>query len=319
MSKRSVHGPNVPGALAAQKRRYTIPKVTRTLPPTAFLRAPDPAVLVLRGDDAGEFLNGQVSNEVAALADGESRYALLLTPKGKLRAELTVARDGDELLVVSSQQHLPAIQQTIETFRIGYFFSTEDATGRYALVRLIGRLPEGAAPHAAVPVVELVSPLGTDLLVEQEDLSTLISALSNEGLSEGDEDILETARVAAGIPSFGREIDEDTFPAEAGLEQRAVSFEKGCYVGQETVARMHYKGKPNRRLRQLRSERPLVTGSPVEASDGRLLGSVGTACVDVDGSPLALALLRREGEPGDKVNAGGTAATIVEIVAEPEN
>ena len=108
-----------------------------TEPINGFRRAEDPAVLVLRGDDAGEFLNGQVSNDVAALADGESRYALLLTPKGKLRADMRIAKDGDETLVVTSAAHLPAIRHTIDTFRIGYFFSTEDA------LRFVRALPAG--------------------------------------------------------------------------------------------------------------------------------------------------------------------------------
>jgi folate-binding Fe-S cluster repair protein YgfZ len=92
-----------------------------------------------------------------------------------------------------------------------------------------------------------------------------------------------------------------------------VNFEKGCYVGQETVARMHYKGKPNRHLRILRSTEPLEPGATVSATDGRELGQVGTAVLSPAGEPIALAILRREGEPGATVSAGGVEATIVEI------
>lgn len=211
--------------------------------PPGFLRAPDPAVLILRGDDAGEFLNGQVTNDVSALADGDSKYALLLTPKGKLRADMVIARDGDETLVVSSAVHLPVIAKTIDTFRIGYFFSSEDATGEYALIHVLGgdaqKQAQGALAGSAVEVVELDSPLGIDLLVAASDAEALTAALGEAGLAELDRESHDAARVAAGVPAFDAELDQNTFPAEAALEARAISFEKGCYVGQETVARMH--------------------------------------------------------------------------------
>jgi aminomethyltransferase len=277
-----------------------------------YLRAEDPAVLVLRGDDAGEFLNGQITNDVSALEDGDSRYALLLTPKGKIRADMRVARDGDETLVVSSAEHRAAIRHTIDTFRIGYFFSTEDASGEFALIALFGPGAKGALEKVSIPYVLLESPLGADALVESAEAAAFLAELGGQGLPELTAEQAEAARVAGGVPAFGAEISEDTFPAEAALEQRAVNFEKGCYVGQETVARMHYKGKPNRHLRILKSSEPLEAGATVTAPDGRELGQIGTAVATPEG-PLALAILRREGEPGITVSAGGVDATIVEI------
>lgn len=305
VSVRTVHG------LQSIDRGYDAYSMNTELT-TGFRRVEDPAVLVLRGDDAGEFLNGQVSNDVGALADGDSKYALLLTPKGKLRADMRIAKDGDETLVITSAAHLPAIRHTIDTYRIGYFFSTEDATGEFALIEVYGPNAADTLEHLAVPVVVLGSPLGADALVESSEAGAVIAALGAAGLAEVSDEAAAAARVAVGVPSFGAELDEDTFPAEAGLEERAVSFEKGCYVGQETVARMHYKGKPNRHLRILSSEAPLTPGAAV-TGDGRELGTVGTVAVDADGKPIALAILRREGEPGSNVDVGGVAATIVEV------
>lgn len=287
---------------------------------TSYYLAPDPAVLVLRGDDAGEFLNGQVSNDVASLADGESRYALLLTPKGKLRADMTIVRDGDETMVVCAQEHLAAIRHTIETFRIGYFFSSEDATGEWSLVRLIGEqsAAEAVVEELQLPVVCLTSPLGVDLLVERSERDALIAALDGAAIAQADDAALARALIDARVATFGAELGEDTFPAEAALESRAVSFEKGCYVGQETVARMHYKGKPNRHLRTLKAESELTPGAAVVASDGRELGRVGTVAQDGDGSWLALAILRREADTGDTVEAGGVTSTIVEVSTPAE-
>ncbi|MBJ7458532.1 MAG: folate-binding protein YgfZ [Thermoleophilaceae bacterium] len=280
---------------------------------TGFLRAEDPGVLVLRGDDAGEFLNGQVTNDVGSLADGESRYALLLTPKGKMRADMWVARDGDETLVVTSATHLPVIQHTVDAFRIGYFFSTEDATGEFVLVKVIGPGARDAVDAISIPVVELESPMGVDALVESGEAAALLAQLRGAGLSELTSDQYRTARVEYAVPAFGTELNDETFPAEASLESRAVSFDKGCYVGQETVARMHWKGRPNRHLRILRSAEPLTTGAPVVLADGKELGLVGTATVATTGEPIALAILRREAEPGSRVSAGGIDATIVEV------
>lgn len=305
-------GTNVSGGPTGQTRRYDDDSMIGELP-NGYLRAPDPAVLVLRGDDAGEFLNGQVSNDVASLADGDSKYALLLTPKGKIRAELTIARDGDETLVVCAREQLPAILKTIETFRIGFFFAVEDAGEQFALIHLVGNQAAAAAEQLSSPVVVLGSPLGADLLVEQSDLSAVSSELTAKGLAELSKDELDAARIGRGVPKFGAEIDENTFPAEAGLEARAVSFEKGCYVGQETVARMHYKGHPNRQLRILRSDQPLKSGQLVHSADGRELGKLGTTHSGAEGEHLALAILRREAETGSTVEAGGVTATIVEI------
>lgn len=273
------------------------------------LRAPEPGVLILRGDDAGEFLNGQVTNDVAALEDGESKYALLLTPKGKLRAELTIVRDGDETVIVCSKEQLPLIRKTIDTFRIGFFFSAEDATGEWALVHILG--DESELAPIATPVVMLDSPLGVDLLVETSQAEVLESELARQGVAALDASDFELARVMHQVPAFGSELGEETFPAEAALEARAVSFEKGCYVGQETVARMHYKGKPNRHLRTLTAAEPLQSGAIVAAKDGRELGQIGTVATAADGVSYALAILRREGEVGELVNAGGIPATIV--------
>ena len=107
-------------------------------------------------------------------------------------------------------------------------------------------------------------------------------------------------RVESGRPRFGREMTTATIPQEAGINERAVSFTKGCYIGQETVARLHYRGKPNRHLRGLRLERAAAAGDPVRLGE-RELGTIGTAVLSPAHGPIALAILRREAEPGATV------------------
>ncbi len=104
-----------------------------------------------------------------------------------------------------------------------------------------------------------------------------------------------------------------TIPEEAGINERAVSFTKGCYIGQETVARLHYKGKPNRRLRGLRLAAPVAAGEPIRSGE-RELGSIGTAVLSPAHGPIALAIVRREAESGDSVTVGdGAEAEVVEL------
>ena len=154
---------------------------------------------------------------------------------------------------------------------------------------------------------------GADLLVPADAVEAVTAWLTAEGAQPVVDAAAEIARVEAGRPRVGREIGPQTMPAEAGINDRAVSFTKGCYIGQETVARLHYKGKPNRHLRRLRSEEPLAAGDPVVAGD-REVGTIGTAVISPAEGPLALAILRREAGPGDEVIVGDGVAATVEAV-----
>lgn len=286
-----------------------------------------PGVLRLVGDDAAEFLQGQVTNDIEGLEVGEGAYAALLTPKGKMRADMHVLRVEDALLVVCSQELLPVIRHTIDTFRIGYFFVVEDLTGAVERVSVVGPSARGAVGVEDLPVaegscvaVEFGGEKGTvfvgsagvlELLVPSRAAESLLADLGGS-IAVGSEELLDLLRVEAGVPAFGREVGEDNIPGEAGLNDRAVNFEKGCYVGQETVARMHYKGKPNRYLRGLVAEAPLESGAAVIGADDRELGVVGTAVVSPRLGPIALAVLRREAEPGDTVAIGDLSARVVD-------
>jgi folate-binding protein YgfZ len=106
----------------------------------------------------------------------------------------------------------------------------------------------------------------------------------------------------------------ETMPAEAGIVEQAVSFTKGCYIGQETVARLHYKGKPNRHLRGLRLSAPAPAGAQLRLAE-REVGQIGGSCVSPAHGPIALAILRREAEPGAELAAGedGVTARVVDL------
>jgi folate-binding protein YgfZ len=156
--------------------------------------------------------------------------------------------------------------------------------------------------------------LGIDLIVPSEDAERLRAVLSAAGAVEVGPDAAEILRIEAGTPRFGVEMDSATMPAEAGIVATAVDFEKGCYIGQETVARLHYRGKPNRHLRGLRLSAPAATDTPLNLGD-KEVGRVGGSCVSPLHGPIALAILRREAEPGAELAVGedGVTARVVDL------
>jgi folate-binding protein YgfZ len=146
----------------------------------------------------------------------------------------------------------------------------------------------------------------------------LSAALHARGAPAVSEQAAECLRVERGRPRYGIDLDDSVIPQEAGLNERAVSFTKGCYVGQETVARLHYKGKPNRHLRGLRLSEPAASGDELLLGE-RPVGHVGSTVLSPRLGPIALALVRREAEPGDAISVGehGTSAVVLALPFPP--
>ncbi len=284
--------------------------------------------LLVTGEEAAEYLQGQLTNDVEGLATGEGCYAALLDRKGHIQADMRVLRLGDgEIWIETEAEALPPVRRHLETYKIGRDVGVEDVGQERAMLSLIGPSsgavagfpgpPENASRTAAVAGVECIAVgtgSGIDLIAEATEAQRLRAALLESGAAEVSEEVAEILRVEAGVPRFGREMDTGTMPAEAGIVERAVNFEKGCYIGQETVARLHYRGKPNRHLRGLRLSAPVVSGTPLSRGE-KEVGRVGTSCVSPVHGPIALAILRREAEPGDELSAGedGVTARVVDL------
>jgi folate-binding protein YgfZ len=156
---------------------------------------------------------------------------------------------------------------------------------------------------------------GVDVLCDAEDRDAVHEALLSAGAQPVSEPTAEIVRVERGRPRYGVDLDEGTIPQEAGLNERAVSFTKGCYVGQETVARLHYRGKPNRHLRGLRLSAPAPTGEELRLGE-RIVGRLGSCVLSPALGPIGLALVRREAEVGATVSVG-EAGAVAEVVALP--
>jgi folate-binding protein YgfZ len=285
-----------------------------------LLERPDRALFEVGGDEAADFLQGQVSNDVEGLAAGQGCYATLLNHKGKIRADVRIVRTSDGFVLDTEPIAHRVLEHMLQTYSLGRAVTFRDVGDERALLSLIGpaardRL-DASAPaeeHANVEG-ELGLYVATDLGVDVicADAEAARSALGVEEISEG---TAECLRIESGRPRLGYDMDGDTIPQEAGLNERAVNFEKGCYVGQETVARLYYKGKPNRHLRGLRLSEPAERGDTLCLGD-REVGRLGSTCVSPTLGPIGLALVRREASPGDTVAAGARGATA-EVVALP--
>jgi folate-binding protein YgfZ len=266
--------------------------------------------LLLTGADVADFLQGQVSNDVEALAPGQGCYATLLTAKGKIRCDMRILRGPDWFLVDCEPQALPVLEHLVRVYSIGRDVeSRPDERGLWSILGPAAREaldePPAAAEHSHSDGelgLYVATDLGVDVVGEQPDLP------------EAPAEVAECLRIEAGRPRLGFELGDDVIPQEAALNDRAISFTKGCYVGQETVARLYYKGKPNRHLRGLRLSTPAERGQPVVAGE-REVGRVASTCVSPTHGPIALALLRREVGVGDSVQVGdgGAVAEVVEL------
>jgi aminomethyltransferase len=251
------------------------------------------ALIWVEGPDAAGFLHGLLSNDVAGLAVGGAARALLLDAKGHVQADLRVRRDADDAFTLVVAEDAGAL---VAGLLDRYHFSED--------LELIG--PEEAdtvtlpAPAAAAAAFEVTVPSLLPGAVEAV-VDDPAAAIAAGGLPEAPPEALEMARIAAGAARVGVDTGPSTLVQEAALEGDAVSFEKGCYLGQETVARVNYRGRVNRRLRGLR----LAGGPPAAGGrvllDGREVGRMTSAAATPDLGPVGLAILRREAEDGATV------------------
>ena len=265
--------------------------------PAAVGRRPRAFVRV-RGAQAADYLNRMVSNDVLALEPGASCEALLLTPKARVIAVVRVVRRGPEDFLLLTEPELGEIVRA-HLARFRFAARCEIEPEEHDSYLLLG--PESVPPPDA-------------LVVANDDYGVLafeiVGGRLPGGVAELDENRLERLRIQAGTPRFGNEIDDRVLPAEAGLDRRAVSFTKGCYPGQEPVARLHFRGHPNRELRVLEIDAPEAPEPGSEILDGeKAVGRV-TSAVVVDGAVIALGYVRVEVPLEDRVGVNGAPATM---------
>lgn len=302
----------------------------------------------LSGANAVATLNGLVTNDVAALKPGQGQYAAALTAKGKIVADMVVLMLGDRLQLHTSPIAAPGLGAMLAKFVNPRFAALNDATAATADLTLTGpaaaailsgasggspteedlaALPSfwhvaGAIDTAPVTIVRLPS-IGGDnssvysVILSRDAVDRVGTRLRAAGAVDGTEAMMETLRVESGYPAWGIDMDENTLPQEANLdEMHAVSYTKGCYIGQETVARIHFRGHVNRSLRRLAFSDGIQPprGAVLQDSEHRGIGEVrSTACSEREGA-IGIGMVRREIDDGSTIDVhwegGGTSAVV---------
>jgi len=254
------------------------------------------------------FLHQILTQAFEDMVPGEARDAAFITVHGRMKAFMECVTTDDALLM----HYEPELHESLPDEIRRYVFATrveiEDVTDSMKLVLVSGdgwrELASRCVPEA---VLHPTSSLGVEagyVWVERASVDSLVRALGEAGAEPVGEDELESIRISRGVPRWGREMDEKTFPQEAGVDGHAVHYNKGCYVGQEAMAKIHFRGKVNRRLALLAADGPLRPGTELNLDDVK----IGTVTSASDGA--ALALVRHTVEPGTTLDAGGIAATV---------
>ena len=265
-------------------------------------------VVIVSGADAVSYLQGQVSQDIEALAVGESAWSLVLEPQGKLVARFRITRRADDLLLDLEAGFAEVLVARLERFRLRVDVAFEAVS--WTIVSLRGPagtvLPAGEAPIVAP--VDWVGVAGVDLVGPDVAVP--------DGLRIVEAAALEALRIESGVAAMGSELVEGTIAAEAGVVDQSVSFTKGCYTGQELVARIDSRGSNTpRRLRGIvfaDGEVPAV-GTPVVVGADEVGAVTSAAYSESSAAAVALGYVRRGVEPPAEATIDGRPARIVEL------
>ena len=250
---------------------------------TSTLFRLDRGYVAVSGPEASDFLERMLSNEVVSLEPGSARPALLLTPKGRIIAPLRVVREGPDAFLLITEAELAEPVASALT------------RGRFA-----------AKCEVETKLYRGYLQLGPGEGVRNDDYGVeAYETWAEADRDAADSNELEALRIEAGTPAWGKELDENVLPAEAGLDERAISFSKGCYPGQEPIARLHFRGKTNRGLRVLDVGGDAPEPETQIVHEGKVVGRITSA---VDG--VALGYVRVEVPASADLDVGGRHATV---------
>lgn len=273
-----------------------------------FRRIPR-GLIAVWGKESVQFLNGLITNDVAKLDDGQQMAAAFPNAQGRLVALVRVARVGEVFFFETEDVTREKVFQNLFRFTFAGDFFVEDRSAAYTYLELFNM----SGLSKALPVLK--GSVGEGVFVEADSAESFVSSLEAEGAVEIDEGTYEILRVEKGVPLYGVDADESTVVPELGADG-LISYNKGCYIGQEVVARIHFRGHVAKELRQLvfeRSDAEPEAGSELISTDGKAAGRI-TSVVSSPrfGAPMGLGLVRYDflGE-GTELSANGEKVTVV--------
>jgi folate-binding protein YgfZ len=307
----------------------------------AALRRGDRGLIVVSGRDRASYLQGLLTNDVVALQPGQGCYAAYLTAQGRMITDLWVYELGDVMLLSVGLEQKDLLLAKLDQFVFSEDVQLGDVSSKFASFAVIGPgsalvvsglVPVAAPELATLPehgnrrvlfdgqpaIVLQIADLGVpgyELLVDDSQASLIQDRLRLTGTPELGTDAAEALRIEGGVPRFGTDMDSETIPLEAGIESRAISLTKGCYVGQEVIIRVLHRGH-GRVARKLvgvvmEGDRPAAPNAPVFVGDqqvGEVTSSVASPAL---GRPIALAYLKRDHlVPGTALSIDGRPAVV---------
>lgn len=268
----------------------------------------DRGKLRLVGEQRAWFLDQILTQSFADMGPGEARDSAFLTAHGRMKAYMETLATADALLMHFEPELRAGLPNELRRYVFATLVEIHDVTDDLGLILVVGRrwreLAETAAPDGFLHPTRSIGSQAGYIWVQRAAARETIAALAELGARPAGEEELESLRIAAGVPRWGREMDHKTFPQEAGIDADAVRYDKGCYLGQEAMAKIHFRGKVNRRLARLVAASPMAEGTELRIDDVKV-GSVTSAA-----GPTALALVRYTLEAGEQVDAGGVTATL---------
>jgi folate-binding protein YgfZ len=290
------------------------------------------------GPDAQDYLHRMLTNDIRALTPGHGAYACMLDINGRMIADLWVwLLDSDNMLVETALTAQDPLMAALDRYIIMEQVELEDARNALSLITvqgpeaaalvraaLKGEAPEiafGEAWESTAGSADLIlaasrrSALpGVDVYAPPEHMDSILAALAGAGITAGAPEALETLRIEAGIPKWGVEMNDATIPLDANLEGVAVSFSKGCYPGQEIIARIHSRSKPARHLMGLRLDGPPPPKGAQVSAGGAAIGTVAGSALSPAFGAIALAYMKKDhDDPGTAVTVDGSPGIVTAL------
>ena len=280
-------------------------------------------VVRITGPDRLSWLHSLTTQHLEHLEPGQTAEALILSPQGHIEHHLTLTDDGDALWAHVEPGTAGTLLAFLESMRFMLRVEPADVTDDYAVLTVTSEFPDGARPALLAgtgTAAALQGAVGTDLLVARPHLQAAATKFADAGLTLAGMQAYEALRIAARRPRLGLDTDHRTLPHEVGWIESAVHLDKGCYRGQETVARVHNLGHPPRRLVFLHldgsEDRLPGHGDPVQLGDA-VVGFVGSAARHYELGPIGLALIKRTTPVDATLQAAGLPAAQ-EVVVPPD-
>jgi aminomethyltransferase len=278
---------------------------------TAYYRQPR-GLISLRGGEAVQFLDGMITNDVKTLVDGAVMKAAFPNAQGRLLAVVRVTRNGERFLIETEGATRQKVFDNLFRFTMAGDFHVEDLSDEYSYIRVYDRSFIPITP----PFIEFDRKGGTEYFVHSEDAPDFVGELRYLDAVPISDELYEVLRIEAGMPLYGVDMDENTIVPELGIEEM-ISYTKGCYVGQEIIARIHFRGHVAKQLTGVVAgdKSDLKAGAELSTTEGKNAGRVTSVTVSPKlQKTVGLAYVRFEHlANGTELLAGGTKVEVTEL------